>query len=137
MTILTKSTILQGIKQIQKIKLTTINGEIYLRPLTSAEVNEILNIEAEGYGNFEATNQNRASQAKAKMNLPKMQKAQNNAQYEAIYKSINNERNNDEWTIDEIKQLPKNTITELYDKIMEISGANTTEQEVKNFPENQ
>lgn len=136
MAILTKSKILQGIKEIKKIQLTTIDGEIYLRPLSSAEVNEIINIEAEGYGNFEASNQNNRSQAKGKMNLAKMQQKQNEAQYEAIHKSINNERNQDEWSIEDIQKLPKNTITELYDKIMEISGADVTESDVKQFPEN-
>ena len=136
MALLTKSNILQGIKQIQKVKLETLNGEIYLRPLSSAEVNEVLEIEAQGYGNFKASNVNRATQAQGEMNLAKMQKASAEAHYIAIHKSINNEKNNDEWTIDDLKNLPKNAIDELYDHVIDISGANITEADVKEFREN-
>lgn len=136
MAILTKSNILQGIKEIRKVNIKSLQGELYLRPLSSAEVNEIINIEAEGYGNFEASNQNNNALAKGKMNLAKMQEASNRAKYEAIHKSINNERNNDEWTIEDLHQLPKNAIDEIYEQVMTLSGADATEADVKNFPEN-
>ena len=133
--LLTKSSILQGINEIKKVNITSLNGEIYLRPLTSAEVNEVINIEAEGYGNFEASNRNRNSEAKGKMNLAKMQQASNKAKYEAVHKSINNEKNNDEWSYQELEQLPKNAIDEIYDHVMTLSGVDVTEADVKNFPE--
>lgn len=133
--LLTKSSILQGINEIKKVNITSLNGEIYLRPLTSAEVNEVINIEAEGYGNFEASNRNRNSEAKGKMNLAKMQQASNKAKYEAVHKSINNEKNNDEWSYQELEQLPKNAIDEIYDHVMTLSGVDATEADVKNFPE--
>lgn len=134
MVVLTKSSILQGIKQIQKINIKTLDGELYLRPLSSAEVNEVLNIEAEGYGNFEANARGRRTDASGKMNLKRMNEASANAQYTAIFKSINNEKN-EEWSEDDVKDLPKDVVEELYDHIMRISGAEVTESDVANFPE--
>jgi len=136
MAILTKSSVLQGIKEIRKVTIETLKGEIYLKPLSSAEVNEVLNIEAQGYGKFKASNTNRVSQAQGEMDLAKMQKASAEAHYEAIHKSINNEKNSDEWTIEDLKQLPQNAIDEIYEKVMDISGANVTEADVKQFREN-
>lgn len=134
MVVLTKSSILQGIKQIQKINIKTLDGELYLRPLSSAEVNEVLNIEAEGYGNFEANARGRRTDASGKMNLKRMNEASANAQYTAIFKSINNEKN-EEWSEDDVKDLPKDVVEELYDHIMRISGAEVSESDVANFPE--
>ena len=136
MTILKKSDILLGIDEPRQILIESLGGEIYLRPLSSAEVNKVVEIEAEGLGNFEASNLNRKTSATGKMNLKKMNEASAKAQYEAIYLSINNPKNEDEWTKEELKSLRKDAITELYNKIMEISGANTTEQDMKKFPEN-
>ena len=136
MTILTKATILNGIDNPVKVKIKTLKGEIWLRPLNSAEVNEVMNIEAQGMGTFNASNIRGQTTADAKMNLSKMQEKQNEAKYIAIHKSINNPKNNDEWEINELQMLPADAITELYDQVMEISGASITTQDVKSFPEN-
>ena len=137
MTILKKSDILLGIDEPRQIRIESLGGELYLRPLSSAEVNKVVEIEAEGLGNFEASNLNRKTSATGKMNLKKMNEASAKAQYEAIYLSINNPFNEDEWTKEELQSLRKDAITELYEKIMEISGANTTEQDMKKFPEDE
>ena len=137
MSILTKSEILQGIDNPQKIKIETLNGELWLRPLSSAEVNEVQNIEAQGYGTFNATNRQNQTTTDGKMNLAKMQEKTAEAKYIAIHKSINNNKNNDEWSIDEIKQFKADTVNEIYDHIMEISGVEITEADVKQFPENE
>jgi len=134
MTILKKSDILLGIDEPRKITINSLGGEIYLRPLSSSEITRITTIEAEGYGSFEASNINRETKASSKMNLAKMNEAAAKAQYEAILLSINNPKN-EEWKLEEIKLLKKDAITELYDTIMEISGANTTEADIKRFPE--
>jgi len=134
MTVLTKSDILSGIKKVQKIKIESLNGELWLRPLSSAEVNEILNIEAQGYGTFNASNNRGQTMADGKMNLAKLQEKQAEAKYMAIHKSINNDKG-DEWTLEEIKEFKANAIDEIYDHIMEISGANVKEADVKKFPE--
>lgn len=135
MAVLKKSDILLGIDDPREITINSLGGEIYLRPLSSNEINKVTNIEAEGYGSFEATTRKKSADASGKMNLKKMNEALAEAQYEAIYLSINNPKN-DEWSKDEIKALKTDAITELYDKIMEISGANTTEADIKRFPEN-
>lgn len=137
MTILTKSDILQGINNPQKIKIESLNGEIWLRPLSSAEVNEVLNIEAQGYGTFNATSNRGKTKTDGKMNLSKLQEKQAEAKYIAIHKSINNSKNNDEWTLDEIKQFKSDAINEIYDQVMELSGADTTEADVQQFPEDE
>ena len=137
MTILTKANILEGIDTPKQVKIETLGGEIWLRPLSSAEVNEILNIEAEGYGTFNASNIRGQTQADAKMNLAKMQNKQNEAQYIAIHKSINNKNNTDDWSLDEIQKLPADAVQEMYDQIMKISGAEVTTADVKKFPEDE
>ena len=136
MTILTKSDILQGINNPKKVQIPTLNGEIWLRPLSSAEVDEILNIEAQGYGTFNAKQVRKETQADAKMNLAKMQEKRAEAKYIAIHKSINNDKNKDEWELTEIKQLQADAVNEIYEKIMELSGASVTTEDVESFPEN-
>ena len=136
MTVLTKSEILQGIDNPKKIEIEALNGELWLRPLSSAEVNEVLNLEAQGYGTFNATSNRGKTMTDGKMNLPKLQEKQAEAKYLAIHKSINNPKN-DEWTIDEIKQFRSNAIDEIYNNIMDLSGVDTTEDDVKQFPENE
>ena len=137
MTILNKSDILTGINNPKKIEIEALNGELWLRPLSSAEINEILQIEAQGYGTFNASSRQSSAVAEGKMNLAKMQEKSAEAKYVAVHKSINNPKNKDEWEIQELKQLGKNAIDEIYDKIMEISGVDVTERDVKQFPSNE
>ena len=136
MAILNKSDILQGIDNPKKVKIEQLNGEIWLRPLSSAEVDEILNIEAEGMGTFNASNIRGQTSTDGKMNLAKMQTKQAEAKYTAIHKSINNNKG-DEWTFDEIKTLPADAVNEIYDQVMKISGAEVTTADVKQFPEDE
>ena len=135
MAILTKSDILQGIKRTKKVHITALNGELYLRPLSSAEVNEITNIEAEGYGTFNAKQSRGEALADAKMSLPKMQKATAKAKYTAIELSLDNDKNNEKFTYDDLQYFPINAIDEIYDHIMKLSGADVTERDVKKFPD--
>ena len=137
MSILSKSEILQGIDNPQKIQITALNGELWLRPLSSAEVNEVQHIEAQGYGTFNATNRQNQTTTDGKMNLAKMQEKTAEAKYIAIHKSINNPKNKDAWEIDEIKQFKSDAINEIYDHVMKLSGVEITEADVKQFPENE
>ena len=66
-----------------------------------------------------------------------MQEKSAEAKYLAIHKSINNPKNNDEWELQELKLLGKNAIDEIYNKVMEISGVEVTEGDVKRFPGNE
>ena len=135
MSILTKADILQGIDTPKKIRIESLNGEIWLRPLSSAEVNEIMNIEAQGFGTFNASNNRGQTMTDGKMNLAKMQEKQAEAKYTAIHKSINNDKTSDEWTLEELKQFPKNAIDEVYNEVMTLSGVDVTEADMKQFPE--
>lgn len=135
MAILTKADILNGIKNPQKIEIKALNGELWLRPLSSAEVNEVTNIEAEGYGTFNAKQSRKETLADAKMSLPVMQKATAKAKYTAIEKSLDNPKNPDKFTYEDVKNFKIDAIDEIYDHVMDLSGANTTETDVKKFPE--
>ena len=135
MTLLTKSDILQGINDPKKVEIESLNGELWLRPLSSAEIDEITNIEAQGYGTFNASSRQKNTVAEGKMNLPKMQEKSNEAKYTAIHKSINNDKYDEEWTLTELKQFHKKAINEIYEKVMDLSGVEVTEGDVKQFPE--
>ena len=137
MAILTKSDILQGINDPKKVEIEALNGELWLRPLSSAEIDEITNIEAQGYGTFNASSRQKNTVAEGKMNLPKMQEKSNEAKYAAIHKSINNDKYDEEWTLTELKQFNKKAINEIYEKVMDLSGVEVTKGDVKNFPENE
>lgn len=137
MTVLSKSEILLGIDNPKKIKISSLKGEIWLRPLSSAEANEIMQIEAQGYGTFNATNNRGQTMTDGKMNVAKMQEKQAEAKYIAIHKSINNDKSNDEWSLDEIKRLPSDAVDEIYNAVMDLSGIEVTKEDVKNFPEDE
>ena len=134
MAILKKSDILLGIDDPRPITIESLGGEVYLRPLSSSEVNEIVNIEAKGYGVFDAKTRGKTADASGKMNLTKLNEAEAEAKYQAIYLSINNPKG-DEWTLEELQALHSDQIDELYENVMRISGAGITEEEVKRFPE--
>lgn len=135
MTILTKADILQGIETPKKIEIKALGGEIWLRPLSSAEVDEILHLEAQGYGTFNASQNRGQTMADAKMNLAKMQEKQAESKYLTIHKSINNPKNHDEWTLNEVKQFKHDAVNEIYDHIMDLSGVEVTKKDIENFPE--
>lgn len=147
MAVLTKSSILNGINQPQKVEIESLGGELWLRPLSSAEVDEIINIEARGFGKFEATNTNRTkgkriqkgeSISRGQMDVTKMNEAEAKAKYTAIFKSLDNPKNEDDpWEYEDITHLPPNVTKEIKDKIDEISGVNVSEDDVEDFPEDE
>ena len=67
-------------------------------------------------------------------NRTKLNEAEAEAKYQAIYLSINNPKG-DEWTLEELQALHSDQIDELYENVMMISGAETSEEDVKRFPE--
>lgn len=137
MAILTKSDILKGIDDPKEFTIESLGGEIHLRPLSSAELNEVTDIEAEGYGNFEAKSKgSRNPDTTGKMNLKKMNQAASKAKYHALYLSMNNPKN-DEWEMDEIRKLRGDQIDEIYDNVMKLSGAETRKEDITNFPEDE
>ena len=134
MAILKKSDILLGIDDPRPITIESLGGEVYLRPLSSSEVNEIVNIESKGYGVFDAKTRGTDADATGKVNLAKLNESSAEAKYQAIFLSINNPKG-DEWTLEELYSLHSDQIDELYDNVMRISGAEISEADVKRFPE--
>ena len=147
MAILKKSDILQGIKDPNYTVLQLLGGELWLRPLSSAELNEIDNIEARAVGNYETNSTSRMrgkniqsgeSFQKGKFNLEKVNTAQFTAQYERILKSLDNPKNmDDKWTRSDLEELHRHQIEELDENVLDLSGVNVTESDMKQFPENE
>lgn len=136
--VLTKKDIISGINNIQRVTIESLGGEIYLQPLSEAQLSDLDLIEAKAMGVYESSQKGRQDAInKGKINLAKATEASAEARIAKISLSINNEKNQDTWTDEEIGLLPRNVIEELITKINEISGVNTTKREVENFPENE
>jgi len=135
--VLTKKEILDGTNNIQEVKIESLGDTVYLRPLSESELMEVDMVEAQGLGVFETTQQGkRDALNKGKLNLAKATQASSEAKLKKIELSINNNKNPDSWTVDEIGQLSRKTVDELILKIDEISGVNITNGDVDKFPEN-
>ena len=145
MVVVKKSDILSGIKKIEKVKLDALDGgEMYLRPLSQAEINEVDEIEAKAMGIFE-TNETAhrgrrqkpksVVESRGKINLDLQQKAQHQAKTKAIYMSLDNEKNVGEeaWTETDIGQMPHRLFEELFVNVRRISGIEIDEEDVDNF----
>jgi hypothetical protein len=136
--VLRKEEILGGINHIEEHYIESLEGEVYLRPLSESELAEIDLIEAKAMGVYESSQKGRGDAInKGKINLAKATEASNLAKIAKIKASINNSKNPDTWDEDEIGSLPRNAVEELVDKINEISGVNTTTRDVEKFPENE
>ena len=144
MTLITKSDILKGSKKIVKRNIPAMDGELWLRPLTSSELDELNYIEAEGMGNFEQNSRSKSSNLSNanltqtnKINVLKVTKASDKAKYEKIRLSLDNEKYSDDpWETEDIQQFSRPAINQLIDIIDEISGVNVTKHDIKQFPEN-
>ena len=147
MAIIKKADVLHGILDPKKVQIESLGGELWLRPLSSAEVDEINQIEAEGYGNYETNskNQTRGNKtsigetiSKGKINVLKMQKATTKAKYTAIYMSLDNSKNEDDpWEMGDIQALKQDQVDELHKKVQEISGMNVSEEDIETFPQDE
>ena len=136
--VLRKEDILGGINNIQQVTIESLGGEIYLKPLSESQLQELDLIEAKAMGVYESSQKGRSDAVnKGKINLAKATQASSEAKIAKISLSINNDRNPDNWSEEEIGSLPRNVVEELITKINEISGVNTTAREVDNFPENE
>jgi len=136
--VLSKEEILNGINNIEEHEIKALNDTVYLRPLSEAEMIEVEKIEAKGMGIFESTQKgNRDATNRGKINLEKATGSSGQARLTKIMMSINNEKNPDEWNVEEVGQLPRGAIVEMDHIIDEISGVNATKREVENFPEDE
>ena len=142
--VLSISEILNGKDDYQEHYIESLKGEICLRPLTTGEWDKIDEIRQKDLGDY-TINEKTFTQKKrrvkgemesrARFNINASSKATKKAMYEAIKLSTDNEGNPEKWTIEHIKKLHKNEVTEIYEKIEEISGVD--EDEVEDFPEDE
>jgi hypothetical protein len=136
--VLKKEDIISGINNIQKVEIESLGGEIYLQPLSEAQLSEIDLIEAKAMGVYESSQRGRNDAVNTgKINLAKATEASAEARIAKISLSINNDKSPDTWTDEEIGSLPRNVIEELVEKINEISGVDVTKREIEKFPEEQ
>lgn len=146
------SDIVDGTNKEEKYMIKSLNGEVWLRPLSQKEINEISEIEAAAIGTFETNEKsnNRSSrsrsiksqlESKGKLSVLKTTQAQNQAKIKAVAYSLDNSKYAEEKeliTEEELLKAPSNVIEEIYEKVQEISGLNNTELEsdVEEFPQN-
>ncbi len=146
------SDIVDGTSKEEKYMIKSLNGEVWLRPLSQKEINEISEIEAAAIGTFETNeksnnSRNRARnirsqlESKGKLSVLKTTQAQNQAKIKAVAYSLDNSKYAEEKeliTEEELLKAPSNVIEEIYEKVQEISGLNNTELEsdVEEFPQN-
>lgn len=136
--VLRKEDIISGINNIQKVTIKSLDGEIYLKPLSEAQLQELDLIEAKALGVYESSQRGRSEATnKGKINLAKATEASHEAKIAKIKLSINNEKSPDTWTDEELGALQRNVVNEIIEKIDEISGVNTTARDVEKFPENE
>lgn len=146
MAILTKDAILKGINDVQKYEIQSLGGEIYLRPLSQGEWDELAQIESKAMGFFETneSSQRRGKRPSAstmtssgKIDLAKTTSARQESMRLALAMSLNNSKNNDEWTEEDVKNLKSDAFNEIYNKIREISGIeDDLEESIDDFPKN-
>ena len=145
--VLSISEILNGKNDYHEYFIESLDGEICLRPLTTGEWDKIDEIRQKDLGDYSINEKTFTKKKKrvkgemesrAKFNINASSKATKKAMYEAIKLSTDNEGNPEKWTMEHIKKLHKNEITEIYEKIEEISGVNDEEleEEVEDFLEN-
>ncbi|AIS32488.1 phage-related protein [Methanobacterium formicicum] len=150
--VLRKEDILKGIEDPELVKIKSLGGELPLRPLSKAEWNKIEQIEAKAYGTFEANEtakrgkrklKNGMMETKGKIDLEKQNKAEFKGKTQALYLSMNNSHVEcDKWTELDIQKLPVAAFDEIFEKVKELSGIPTDEdegedekKELDNFPE--
>ena len=148
MVILKKSQILQGINDPKAINIKALGGELWLRPLSSAELDEIDQIEAkmmESYETNERANvrgrvvQSSETNSKGKLNMVKAARYSAEARDMKIYKSLDNPKNTgeDAWTLEEVGSLPKDAVEEIVEAINELSGLTVSKGDIDKFPEDE
>ena len=148
--VLKKEDLLSGKNRIQKIQLETVGDEIYLRPLTRAEVSECESIENRALGDYTTNEQsNRKGRrqkpkssinTEGKVNIEKVSKAAYESEKYMIYLSINNDENHKhglDFTEEEVGQMDTPVFNEIVAHVKDISGLDVTEEEVQDFPQNE
>ena len=119
MALLKKSDILKGINDPEKITINALDGELWLRPLSNSELDEIDKIESKGMESYKTTSKSRGK-----------------VQGETVANGEINPKNQDDpWTEEDINQLKRDAIEELIEKIDALSGVGVTKGDIDKFPE--
>jgi len=141
MAILKKSQILQGINDPKKIRIEALDGELWLRPLSNSELDELDKIEAKGMESYETNSKSRGriqgeTVAKGKINVHLATVNGAKARDRKIEMSLDNPKNADDpWTEEDIGKLPRDAVNEIVDAINELSGLEVTKGDIDKFPE--
>jgi len=141
MAILKKSQILQGINDPKKIHIEALDGELWLRPLSNSELDELDKIEAKGMESYETNSKSRGriqgeTVAKGKINVHLATVNGAKARDRKIEMSLDNPKNADDpWTEEDIGKLPRDAVNEIVDAINELSGLEVTKGDIDKFPE--
>ncbi|MDD6256345.1 hypothetical protein [Methanobrevibacter boviskoreani] len=143
------SDIISGTKKVKQYTIKSLDGDVYLRPLSQAEINEISEIEAAAIGTFETNEKsnNRSSrsrniksqlESKGKLSVLKTTQAQNQAKIKAVAYSLDNSEYEDEKFDEEtLLKAPSAVIEEIYGYVQELSGLNNQnlDKDVEEFPQ--
>jgi len=144
MVTLKKADILRGINDPVQIEIKSLGGNLWLRPLSNKEIDELEEMEAKAMGTFET--KERASRRGAseqnstgKLNVAKITRASAEVQVEKVFRSLDNPRNIDDeaWTYEEVNRLKKHQVNEIADKVDELSGVNVSDKDIERFHENE
>ena len=137
MAILKKADILNGIHDVKEVTIESLQGELWLRPLSSAELDECNYIESKGMGKIKQNATSITNQTQTlELDVYKTTKATDDAKYERIRLSLDNPKNEDDpWTTSEIKELGRAAVNEIHDKVLDLSGVDITSEDVKRFPQ--
>ena len=138
---LKKSDILKGINDPKEIRIEALDGTLWLRPLSNAELDEIDKIEAKGMESYETNSKSRGriqgeTIAKGKINIHLATVNGAKARDRKVEMSLDNPKNNDDpWTLEDIGKLSRGAVNEIVDAIDELSGIEVTKEEIDQFPE--
>lgn len=116
---ITKSDILSGSDRIVKREVESLGGEMYFAVLGDAELTEIHAKMAKGQRVKSAGKENKPDitmdAGEALMNTRE-------ARYEAIAKSLSNEKQGEDWSPEEVANLGGDVVDELSEIVADISG---------------
>ncbi|WP_406532511.1 hypothetical protein [Methanobrevibacter sp.] len=149
--VLSVDDILNGIDAYKEVKIEALNDTMYLRPLSKGEWERTNSIRQEALGDYTTNEKAKALsrtqrvaniESQLKFNIKENNDADFKAQTEAIYLSLDNPGYGDNHpSRDDIKMLPPNVFSELYEKVREISGISdeftdvSLEDDVDDFPQ--
>ena len=147
--VLTKSQILNGVKEVERIYIKLLKDKVALRPLSNGEWNEVEAIQNAAIGEYTTTERAKQAsrkqriqsqmEAQAKINIKETNKAEAEAKVEAVYLSLDNDvYKDDPFTREEVNGMKRGVVDEIYEKVRILSGLedDDLEKEVKDFPEN-